>query len=153
MQVLSRKKLIWIVLLILLVGFLSMRVVQNNTTPKLGVEAGQLKPLSSKPNAVSSQAKDETKRVTALSYELSTEEQLNKVARVIESMPGAKIVQQEPNYIHAIFTTKLMRFKDDVEVYLDDDAKLMHFRSASRVGYSDLGVNRKRYERFVELLN
>ena len=64
-------------------------------------------------------------------------------------MPGAVIEQQESDYLYAVFTSPLMRFKDDVEVYIDESSNLVHFRSASRVGYSDLGVNRKRYEAFA----
>ena len=77
---------------------------------------------------------------------------MSQIKQVIEGMPGAKIKQQSPEYLYAVFTSKLMRFKDDVEVYLDHENKLIHFRSASRVGYSDLGVNRKRYKAFVQAL-
>jgi uncharacterized protein (DUF1499 family) len=50
-----------------------------------------------------------------------------------------------------VFTTRLFRFKDDVEFYIDADEGQVHFRSASRVGYSDMGANRKRYQAFKEL--
>ena len=49
-------------------------------------------------------------------------------------------------YIRATFTTFLFRFTDDVEFLFDDEKKLIHMRSASRVGYSDLGTNRRRCE-------
>ena len=59
-------------------------------------------------------------------------------------MPNAAIISQEDNYLHATFTSKLFRFVDDVELLLDGDK--VHVRSVSRVGYSDLGANRKRVE-------
>jgi uncharacterized protein (DUF1499 family) len=69
---------------------------------------------------------------------------------IILSMPRAKIVSSSEDYIHAEFRSKLFRFVDDVEFYFDAPRKLIDFRSASRVGHSDLGVNRKRMEEIRE---
>ncbi|WP_313122980.1 DUF1499 domain-containing protein, partial [Exiguobacterium sp.] len=66
--------------------------------------------------------------------------------RILQILDRVKIVKEEGTYIHAIFTSKVFRFKDDVEFYFDEAAQVIHFRSASRVGYSDWGVNRKRME-------
>jgi len=126
--------------------------IQNNLKPELGVKNGALNALSRKPNCVSTQTDVKAKKVPAIAYQKSLSEQMQRVISVIESMPGATIKQCSSNYLYAVFTTKIMRFKDDVEIYLDDAAKTLHFRSASRVGYSDLGVNRKRYESFVRLI-
>jgi uncharacterized protein (DUF1499 family) len=62
-------------------------------------------------------------------------------------MKRSRIVKTEDTYIHAEFTSAIFRFVDDVEFYLDDTAKTIHMRSASRVGKSDFGVNRKRMEK------
>ena len=62
-------------------------------------------------------------------------------------MGRTTVVTVQENYIHAEFTSRLFRFVDDVEFCFDDDHKTIHLRSASRTGYSDLGVNRKRIER------
>ncbi len=56
------------------------------------------------------------------------------------------IIERTDKYIHMTHTSMIFRFIDDIELYFDEDAKLLHFRSASRVGYSDLGANRKRIE-------
>ncbi len=61
-------------------------------------------------------------------------------------MKRARIITAQKGYIHAEFTSFLFRFVDDVEFVLDEGSKTIHVRSASRVGYSDLGVNRKRVE-------
>jgi len=61
-------------------------------------------------------------------------------------MDGAKVVKSEPDYLYAQFTTKLMKYVDDVEFWYDPAAKVIQVRSASRVGRGDLGVNRKRIE-------
>ena len=70
-------------------------------------------------------------------------------------MKRSEIVKAEMNYIHAIFKSALFRFVDDVELSFDDQRKVIDVRSASRTGYSDLGVNRKRVEeirrRFTDL--
>ena len=143
------KKTVLVLILILLVGVVSMRVIENNTAPKLGVSSAQLKPLGSRPNSVSSQTDIGAKQVAPIAFSGSVADQLAKAKNALESMPGAVIEQQESDYLYAVFTSPLMRFKDDVEVYIDESSNLVHFRSASRVGYSDLGVNRKRYEAFA----
>ena len=55
-------------------------------------------------------------------------------------------------YLHYEFTSLLLRFVDDVEFLFDEATKTVHFRSASRTGYSDLGVNRRRMEQMQALV-
>tara|TARA_R110001592_G_scaffold177076_2_gene417324 strand:- start:135026 stop:135412 length:387 start_codon:yes stop_codon:yes gene_type:complete len=126
--------------------------IVNNIKKDLGVRSGKLAALAKKPNCVSSQASNASKRVGPSTYSGDLKAQMDKVVNAISGMSGAEIKQKSDNYLYAVFTTRMMRFKDDVEVYLDDESKTLHFRSASRVGYSDLGVNRKRYEAFVSKL-
>jgi uncharacterized protein (DUF1499 family) len=57
------------------------------------------------------------------------------------------MVQVTGHYVHAKFTSRLFRFVDDVEFCIDDDLRIIHVRSSSRVGYFDFGVNRRRIER------
>jgi uncharacterized protein (DUF1499 family) len=57
-----------------------------------------------------------------------------------------KLIEEDETYLHYEFTSLLLRFVDDVEFLFDDETKTIHFRSASRTGYGDLGVNRKRME-------
>lgn len=147
------KKVIYLLIFFILAGVVTMRVIENNTAPKLGVQNGELKPLGSRPNSVSTQTDKPDKQVKSIAFDIEAKQQMQKVQNVIDAMPGAKILQQSDHYLYAVFTSPLMRFKDDVEVYLDDEQKRIHFRSASRVGYSDLGVNRKRYEDFARRLS
>jgi uncharacterized protein (DUF1499 family) len=74
----------------------------------------------------------------------STEEVMRRLKAVIEAEPRAKVVTEQPDYIHAEFTSAVFSFVDDVEFHIDEENSIIHFRSASRAGYSDLGVNRKR---------
>jgi uncharacterized protein (DUF1499 family) len=71
---------------------------------------------------------------------------------IVAGQPRTKLVREEQDYLRYEFTTLLLRFIDDVEFVFDDEAKIIHFRSASRTGYSDLGVNRRRMEDLRSLL-
>jgi uncharacterized protein (DUF1499 family) len=68
-------------------------------------------------------------------------------------MEGGKVVKKAPGYIYAQFTTRLMKYVDDVEFWYDPSSKVIQVRSASRLGSSDLGVNRKRIETIRQKFN
>ncbi len=122
-----------------------LMVKQNQRVPRLGVEQGRLRPLSKKPNGVSSQAEAKKQRVAALPFSGSQAETLAALRKVVSEMPGSEILQQDADYLRVVFSTPLLKFRDDVEFYLDESSRSVAFRSSSRVGYSDLGVNRERY--------
>ena len=65
---------------------------------------------------------------------------------IIQAMPGSTLITNGPGYIHAEFRSPAWGFVDDVEFYFDEEAGLIHFRSASRLGYGDMGANRNRME-------
>lgn len=67
-------------------------------------------------------------------------------------MPRMKLVEEDEAYLHYEFSSLLLRFVDDVELIFDDETKTIHFRSASRTGYGDLGVNRRRMETIRSLI-
>jgi uncharacterized protein (DUF1499 family) len=95
---------------------------------------------------VSSQADDEKHRMDPIPYQTSRDDARERMRGVVRSMPRTTIVTDTGDYMHVEFKSKIWRFVDDVEFLFDDSQKLIHFRSASRVGHSDLGVNRKRME-------
>lgn len=128
-------------------------VVQNFRTPSgLGVADGRLAPVPGSPNAVSSQADDPEKKVAPIPFSGSLEQTRALVKKALEAHGNIEIKQEDRDYIHAVSTSPRMRFKDDLEFYFNETERLVHFRSASRVGYSDLGVNRARYDRLAALL-
>ena len=114
----------------------------------LGVNDGKLALCPDTPNCVSSQAPDtDVQHKTApLRYTKSPSEAMAALKTVIQGMERTEIIREEDNYLYAEFTSALMGFVDDVEFLLDPNAKVIHVRSASRLGQSDLGVNRKRIE-------
>ncbi len=124
-------------------------VVQNNRVPaNLGQLEGKLHPMPASPNAVSSQTDDREKLVAPLPFSGDAGSSLDAIEKIIKSH-GATVVRRDGHYIHAVYTTRGMKFKDDVEFLAVPEESLVHFRSASRVGHSDMGVNRKRYEKIA----
>ena len=112
----------------------------------IGVTGDKLRPCPDSPNCVSSQSSDPRHAIAPIRYEGTAEEARELLIKVVLGMKRSRIVISENSYLHAEFTSAFFRFVDDVEFVLDDRKKLIHVRSASRVGYSDFGVNRKRVE-------
>ena len=116
----------------------------------LGVKDGRLAPCRSTPNCVSSQADpaDREHYIAPIAFRGRMED----VRRAVESMARATVITADRNYLYAEYRTPLMRYVDDVELYYDERAGLVHVRSASRLGRRDFGVNRKRVEELRALL-
>ena len=132
---------------VLVVGALAMMSLFSRKPSKLGAVDGRLSPCPASPNCVSTQATDEEHRMEPIMFTGTSDEALQRVKDVVAQMPRTKIVTMEDNYFHAEFRSAIFRFVDDVEFMVDPEAQLIHFRSASRVGYSDMGVNRRRMEK------
>ena len=112
----------------------------------------RLDPCPSSPNCVSTQAQDEGHAIEPIRYRKSRAEAKEALKEVIRSLPRMKLVEEDESYLHYESTSLLLRFVDDVEFLFDDDTKTLHFRSASRTGYGDLGVNRTRMEQVRALV-
>lgn len=112
----------------------------------LGVREGKLKPPPATPNAVSSQASDPVHRVEPIGYSGDSRQAFARLRAIVADWPGATIVVEGDGYLYAELTTRWLRFVDDVEFFLDSALGVIHVRSASRLGYSDLGTNRRRVE-------
>ena len=130
----------------MLVVTVILMACSTNQKTKPGVTDDRLSPCPESPNCVSSLSEDKSHYVEPLSYKVLQEEAREKLITVINSMKRSDIVTAETNYIHATFKSALFRFVDDVEFSFDDQRKVIDVRSASRTGYSDFGVNRKRVE-------
>jgi uncharacterized protein (DUF1499 family) len=100
------------------------------------------------PNCVSTLSPPEDSRhsIAPYRYSRATSDARALLKTVIAGLPRTRLVEEEDGYLHYEFTSLLLRFVDDVEFLFDEAAKTIHFRSASRVGYGDLGVNRRRME-------
>ncbi|MDX1569286.1 MAG: DUF1499 domain-containing protein [Xanthomonadales bacterium] len=113
----------------------------------LGVNEGRLAACPASPNCVSSQADPgDSHHIEPFQLAPGSGSPIDRIAEVIEAQPRARIVSRDEDYLHAEFTSAVMRFVDDVEFYAPPGESILHVRSASRIGYSDLGANRKRVE-------
>lgn len=145
----SKMAVIAILLVALVVGVTAKMIWQNARVPAyVGVQDGNFVPLPTSPNAVSSQTDDETRHVEPLQARATQEETKAAIEQALSEMGKNKLVKSEGPYLHAVFTSAQMGYNDDVEFWIDQDAGLVHYRSQSRVGYSDAGANRARYESF-----
>ena len=106
--------------------------------------AQELKPCPDKPNCVSSLSTDAQHATPPLVYSDTQQQARARLMAVMQSMPRTKLLLEQGDYLHFSATSLVFRFVDDVEFVFDDTNKRIHVRSASRVGHSDLGVNRKR---------
>lgn len=119
----------------------------------LGARDGRLQPPSLTPNSVSSQAglypehpQRNFAQIEPLRFKGSGAEAMRQVTELVRTTPGATLITQTPGYLHAEMRTRWLKFTDDLELLLDEPAGLIRVRSASRLGLSDLGANRKRVE-------
>ena len=129
--------LIGLVLFVMIAFWLLGKKSQKGTAP--GLVNGMLAPCSSKPNCVSSE-EGTAGRAKIAPLPLSS---LESVTTAIEAAGGI-ITKSDDNYLSAEFSSGTFKFVDDLEARLDGGQ--VHIRSASRVGYSDRGVNKARAE-------
>ena len=112
----------------------------------LGIADDKLRPCPMTPNCVTSESTDKEHHIEPLTGTIGD------VKQVISKMDRVEIVTENENYLHAEFTSAIMRFVDDVEFYAPPGENIIQVRSASRLGKSDLGVNRKRVEQIRKAL-
>ena len=118
----------------------------------VGMEGDLFEPCPQSPNCVSSMAEDDAHYVAPIDRSgLTLLESKALLLGILEDERRCTIITLDQDYVHAEFRTLVFRFVDDVEFYFPAGADVIHVRSASRVGESDLGVNRARVTRISEL--
>jgi uncharacterized protein (DUF1499 family) len=127
--------------------------LQGERPRDLGVRDGRLKPPSPTPNSVSSQASlypnhpmRERADIAPLPLKGDARTSIAALRALVETLPGARVVEQRDDYLYAEFTTPTLRFVDDVEFWADAANGRIEVRSSSRIGRGDRGVNRERIE-------
>jgi uncharacterized protein (DUF1499 family) len=148
----------WLMVVIVVVPVLLILAGQaglltGSAPADLGVRDGKLKALSNTPNCVSSQAALTAAhpmrayaQIAPLAAKGDAAATMAAVKAVVEGMAGAVVVTASADYLYARYTTKLLKFVDDVEFWFDPQAQVVQVRSASRIGHGDRGVNRARVE-------
>jgi len=131
-------------IVLMALGLLGLIGCAGERPNNLGTREGLLAPCPSSPNCVSSQAADERHRIAPLAFSGDPEAAFARLKLIVSGRSDTTIVDDLPDYLRVELRTIL--FVDDGEFLLDRTKKLIHVRSASRLGYSDLGKNRKRLE-------
>ena len=116
-----------------------------------GLVNGKLSYCPDSPNCICSEfTKDKSHYIAPLSIDLNSLNNMTEVMKQVITETGGNIVQQQDDYLSATYSSNLFRYVDDIELRLDRDAGLLHIRSASRVGHSDMGANLKRATLILE---
>lgn len=108
---------------------------------------GGIRPCPSTPNCVSSRGEDQRHSIRPLRFEGRAEDALGMLEKAVLAEPRTVIVDRRDLYLRAESTSLIFRFVDDLEFEVVPGQMKVDVRSASRVGYWDLGVNRRRIER------
>lgn len=117
----------------------------------LGIHDGRLAACPDSPNCVNSQASDTRHAIEPLPLKGSAEQTQVRLKALLSEEPRVKLVAEAPGYLRAEFSSKLMRFVDDVEFMVGEAA--VDVRSASRLGHADFEVNRERIEHLRKRLS
>ncbi len=145
----GKKRMVYLIAsLVVLSPVIALAVLSALATkPKnLGATNGRLAPCPNSPNCVSTQHADSQHAIEAIVFDGQPEDAMRRLKAVLAAIPRMEIITETDNYLHAEATSLIFRFRDDVEFVIDEQENVIHFRSASRVGHSDLGANRVRME-------
>lgn len=114
------------------------------STPQLGASKGQFQACPSAPHCVSSTEKDSDKYIAPIA--VNSAQDWQRLQQLLLTMPRTEVAARDTNYLHAVSSTAIMRYKDDVELLYSPTQNKVDVRSSSRIGYYDFDVNRERVE-------
>ena len=154
MRALAILAFIFIILPLLLLAAGQFGLLKGRPPAEPGLREGKLRPPSRTQNSVSSQASlwpegeyaIEYATIEPLEFAQDSALAMNRLRDVLAGWPGARVIENNPEYISVQFETRWLRFVDDAEFLLDPAAHVIHVRSASRLGRKDFGANRARIE-------
>jgi len=138
--------------LVIAVGLMALFSCAGKRPADLGVIEGRLRPCPDSPNCVSTAADDTAHRVAPFDLAVAPEAAWPAVQAAVAAIPRSEVVTATAGYLHAEVSSVVFGFVDDLEVYLPEEGKTLIVRSASRLGHSDLGVNRRRVEALRAML-
>ncbi len=133
-------------LLFVVIASVAIGLVATFRTPgHLYRVTGVFADCPARPSCVSSMAADAVHRIDPLRYLGDWQRAQERLVVAVESLPGARIEERRDGYLHVLFVSPTMRFRDDLELLIEADGQIQ-VRSISRFGYEDMGVNRARVE-------
>jgi uncharacterized protein (DUF1499 family) len=136
--------------IVMIAILISMSVMSKNWNAP-GLIDKKLTRCPDKPNCVCSEYKDDVKHYVEPIFIPDNMSNAEEILKIIITDMGGKIVSEKDKYIAVVFTSSIFKFADDLELRFDTDNGVIHIRSAARVGYSDMGVNKKRVETLKKL--
>lgn len=131
-----------------MIRFSYLGTESKNIKPKIGLENAMLKKCPEKPNCINSFYPEDKEHYIA-PLELALD--INQIESKLNAYPEFQLIKKDQKYMYYINESKIFGFIDDIEIYLTNSK--VYFRSASRVGYSDLGANLKRIEKIKKILS
>jgi len=154
MRTLAVLAFIFIIVPLLVFAAGQFGLLMGRSPADAGLREGKLRPPSRTQNSVSSQAAlwpateyaVEYATIEPFAFTQDSALAMNRLRDVVSNWPGARVVENSPEYLSVQFETRWLRFVDDAEFLLDPAARVIHVRSASRLGRKDLGANRTRIE-------
>jgi uncharacterized protein (DUF1499 family) len=139
-----------------LLGVLGLAIAARRAPrpSNLGVADGRLAACPPFPNCVATDSTDPTQRMAAIPYTTTTALAKQRLLAIVNAQPRTTIIEETPTYLAVVYRSATFQFPDDVEFLFDEASQQILFRSASRIGKGDMGVNRARMEeirrRFLE---
>ena len=130
----------------IIVTLSSTLIFSASALAAIGLDNGHLSACPSSPNCVVSQGGDEEHTIEPIAYEGDLATAKETLLKVLSVVPRTEVIENTDNYIHTESTSRIFKFVDDAEFYFPENENVIQVRSASRVGESDLGVNRRRIE-------
>ena len=148
-----KKRMIQIAIVLALFALVGLKVLSAvaKRPDDLGVHNGKLTACPPSPSCVCSQCDIDVHQMDPWNYQGTANDAITAVQSVLNSYPRTSLIETEPRYVRAESKSLVFGFVDDLEFFIDDVEQKVHFRSASRVGKSDFGVNRSRMQKLHEL--
>lgn len=134
------------VIIAIFITSVSSLIFSTSVLAVTGPEGGNLSSCPNSPNCVVSQNGDEEHTVDPIAYKGDLAKAKENLLKVLSVVPRTQVIENTDNYIHTESTSRIFKFVDDAEFYFPENENVIQIRSASRVGESDLGVNRRRIE-------
>lgn len=113
---------------------------------EVGLDGDRLRACPQSPNCVCSEYEDVAAYIEPLTFACEPQPALRSLVDFLEAEPNAEVLEWNERYVHAVYTTRFLKFADDVEFRADPLQRVIQVRSASRIGHSDFGANRDRIE-------
>jgi uncharacterized protein (DUF1499 family) len=145
------KRVLVVIAAVAIGSWIVVQFMGRNPPPGLGPTAEGLAECPDTPNCVCSDCEQPSAKMPPLVFVGDPSRIVPELKRVL-AIEGIQVIEERENYLHAVAVTPIMRFRDDLEFLIQPEEKKIQFRSASRLGHSDLGKNRARLEKIFSYL-